>query len=262
MTNHTTGTDTTGTEISRADVCVVACSDAWKGSGEVVAHAVGTVPNISARLARLTHSPDLVLTDGECFLMSEPPPLGGNAATGGVVEGWMPFGLIFDILNSGTRHSMMGASQIDRYGNHNISLIGDWRKPKRQLIGVRGAPGNTVNHRTDYWVSKHSSRIFVEKVDVVSGVGNDRARAHPSTSLRFHDLGVVVTNLAVLDYADDGQLRVRSLHPGVTADEVREATGFNIDLSGATTTRLPDEHELELIRHIDPRGLRDREVRS
>jgi acyl CoA:acetate/3-ketoacid CoA transferase beta subunit len=251
------------TDITRAEICVAACSDAWRDSGEVVAHAVGLVPTISARLARLTHSPDLVLTDGECFLMSEPQPLGANASAGGTVDGWVPFGLIFDILNSGKRHSMMGASQIDRFGNHNISSIGDWRKPTRQLIGVRGAPGNTVNHRTDYWVAKHSSRVFVEKVDVVSGVGNDRAHAHASSSLRFHDLGVVVTDLAVLDYDAEGRLKVRSLHPGVTAEQVREATGFDLDVSTATATREPDAHELELIRTvIDPRGLRDREVRS
>ncbi len=257
----TTPTSTTRTDVTRAEVCVTACSDAWQGSGEVLAHAVGTIPSISARLARLTHSPDLVLTDGECFLMSEPPPLGKGAAAGGVVEGWLPFGLIFDVLASGRRHSMMGASQVDRFGNQNISSIGDWRRPKRQLIGVRGAPGNTVNHRVDYWISRHSPRILVDAVDVVSGVGNDRARAHGTPALRFHDLGVVVTDLAVLDYDDEGLLKVRSLHPGVTADQVREATGFEIDLSGAATTRIPSELELELIRTvIDPRGLREREV--
>ena len=248
---------------TRAEVCIAACSDAWRGSGEVLAHAVGTVPAISARLARLTHSPELVLSDGECHLMADPPPLGKTAAAGGTVEGWAPFGRIFDILNTGRRHSMMGASQLDRFGNQNISLIGDWRKPKRQLIGMRGAPGNTVNHRTDYWVSRHSSRVFVDRVDVVSGVGNDRARAHPSTALRFHDLGVVVTDLAVLDYDEDGRLKVRSLHPGVTADEVRANTGFELDFSGAGVSRVPDERELELIRTVlDPRGARDREVKE
>ncbi len=249
-------------DITRAEVCIAACSDAWRDSGELVAHAVGIVPTISARLARLTHSPDLVLTDGECFLMADPPPLGRNAAGGGVVDGWVPFGLIFDILNSGRRHSMMGASQIDRFGNQNISSIGDWRKPTRQLIGVRGAPGNTVNHRTDYWVPRHSTRVFVESVDVVSGVGNDRAAAG-GASMRFHDLGVVITDLAVLDFDDHGALKVRSLHPGVAPEQVTEATGFDIDVSSATTTRVPEAAELELIRTvIDPRGLRDREVRS
>lgn len=251
-----------GTDITRAEVCVVACSDAWRGSGEVLAHAVGTVPAVSARLARLTHSPDLVLSDGECHFMADPPPLGRTAAAGGTVEGWAPFGRIFDILASGRRHSMMGASQIDRYGNQNISLIGDWRRPTRQLIGVRGAPGNTVNHRTDYWVNRHSDRVFVERVDVVCGVGNDRAREYPS-SRRFHDLGVVVTNLAVLDYDAEGRLQVRSLHPGVSAEEVRRSTGFDIDTSSAGETRLPDDEELELIRRVvDPKGLREREVPS
>ncbi|MGW2182319.1 CoA-transferase subunit beta [Streptomyces sp. NPDC001732] len=250
-------------EITRAEVCAAACADAWRGAGEVLAHAVGTLPSIGARLARLTTSPDLVLSDGEAFFMSEPPPLGRTAAAGGVIESWVPFRLVLDIVATGRRQSMMGASQIDQYGNQNISLIGDWQRPTRQLIGVRGAPGNTVNHRTDYWVPQHTARTFVEKVDVVSGVGNDRARAHAGQALRFHDLGVVITNLAVLDYGDDGRLRIRSVHPGVTVDEVRENTGFDIDADSATRTRVPNDEELRLIREvIDPRGLRNREVRS
>jgi acyl CoA:acetate/3-ketoacid CoA transferase beta subunit len=244
---------------TRAEVCAVACADTWRDAGEVLAHAVGTIPSVGARLAKLTHSPDLALSDGEAFLMSEPPPLGKTAAAGGTIEAWVPFRAIFDLLNSGRRQSMMGASQVDAYGNQNISSIGDWRRPTRQLIGVRGAPGNTVNHRVDYFVGKHSKRVFVERVDVVSGVGNDRARAFSGTALRFHHLGVVITDLAVLDYDVDGRLKVRSLHPGVTADQVRENTGFDIDISTAGTTRLPTAEELRLIREvIDPTGLRDR----
>ncbi|MEU5612842.1 CoA-transferase [Streptomyces sparsogenes] len=246
-------------EVTRAEVCAAACADAWRDAGEVLAHAVGVLPMIGARLARLTTCPDLVLSDGEAFSMSEPPPLGRTAADGGVVEGWVPFRRVFDLVAGGRRQSMMGAAQIDPYGNQNISLIGDWRRPTRQLIGVRGAPGNTVNHRTDYWVARHTPKVFVEKVDVVCGVGNDRARA--GRGLRFHHLGVVITNLAVLDYGDGGRLRIRSVHPGVTVEEVRKNTGFDLDAAGATRTRLPDETELGLIREvIDPRGLRDREV--
>ncbi|MER6141301.1 CoA-transferase [Streptomyces sparsogenes] len=246
-------------EVTRAEVCAAACADAWRDAGEVLAHAVGVLPMIGARLARLTTCPDLVLSDGEAFFMSEPPPLGRTAADGGVVEGWVPFRRVFDLVAAGRRQSMMGAAQIDPYGNQNISLIGDWRRPTRQLIGVRGAPGNTVNHRTDYWVARHTPKVFVEKVDVVCGVGNDRARA--GRGLRFHHLGVVITNLAVLDYGDGGRLRIRSVHPGVTVAEVRKNTGFDLDAAGATRTRLPDETELRLIREVvDPRGLRDREV--
>ncbi len=252
------------TDVTRAEVCATACADAFRDSGEILAHAVGIMPMIGARLARLTHTPELVLSDGECFFMADPPPLGQTAAVGGgVIEGWAPFRAIFDILNTGRRQSMMGASQIDVYGNQNISSIGDWRKPARQLIGVRGAPGNTVNHRVDYWVNRHSSRVFVEKVDVVSGVGNDRAAAYEGSSLRFHHLGLVITDLAVLDYDAEGRLKVRSLHPGVSAEDVRANTGFDIDTGSTEVTRVPSDEELRLIRQvIDPRGLRNREVRS
>ena len=248
------------TDATIAEICIAACADTYRESGELLAHAVGTIPTLGARLAKLTHSPDIILTDGEAFLMSEPPPLGKSAAGGGVIEGWAPFRRIFDIAATGRRQSMMGASQIDRYGNQNISLIGDWNKPKRQLIGVRGAPGNTANHRVDYWVSRHSARLFVEKVDMVSGVGNDRARAAGS-ALRFHHLGVIVTNLAVLGYDDDGVVTVLSIHPGVDPQSVAENTGFALDVTDAPLTRTPDAEELRLIREVlDPRGARTREV--
>ncbi|WP_016905682.1 CoA-transferase subunit beta [Streptomyces xiaopingdaonensis] len=249
-------------EFTRAEVCAVACAETWRGAGEVLAHTVGLVPTIGARLARLTHTPELVLSDGEAYLMSEPPPLGATAAEGGVVSGWLPFRTVFDIVESGRRQSMMGASQIDAYGNQNISLIGDWRRPDRQLIGVRGAPGNTVNHRTDYFVARHSPKVFVEQVDVVSGVGNDRARRHSSAG-RHHRLVAVVTDLAVLGFGSEGRLRLESVHPGVTANEVRARTGFALDTEGAGVTRAPTGEELRLIREvIDPEGLRDREVRG
>lgn len=248
-------------EPTRADVCVAACADAWSESGELLAHAVGLVPSIGARLARLTTAPDLVLSDGEAFFMHEPSPLGKPAAAGGVVEGWAPFRRIFEILATGRRHSMMGASQLDRFGNQNISLIGDWKRPTRQLIGVRGAPGNTANHRVDYWIAKHSRRIFVESVDVVSGVGNDRARAEAGTGLQHHHLGAVITDLAVLGFDADGRLMVRSVHPGVTHEQVQEATSFELDFSSAVESRVPSAEEMRLIAEvIDPKGLRHREV--
>lgn len=249
-------------DATTAEICIAACADTYRDSGELLAHAVGIIPSIGARLAKLTTAPDIVLTDGEAFLMADPPPLGSSATGGGTIEGWAPFRRIFDILASGRRQSMMGASQIDQWGNQNISLIGDWATPTKQLIGVRGAPGNTANHRVDYWIARHSSRVFVPAVDMVSGVGNDRATAG-GRALRFHHLGAVVTNLAVFDFGDDGRMRVRSIHPGVDAQTVVENTGFAVDATDAPRTRVPDEHELRLIRdHLDPRGLRAREVRD
>ena len=240
-------------EVTRAEVCVAACADAWRGDGEIVCSPMGTIPRIGALLARATFEPDLLLSDGEAYLQT----------ADGVTEGWLPFRSVFDIVAAGTRHVMMGASQIDRFGNQNISAIGDWKKPTVQLLGSRGAPGNTVNHTTSYWVPNHSPRVFVEQVDFVSGVGYDRAATADAEASRFHEIRVVVTNLAVLDFAGpDHAMRVRSVHPGVTVAEVTAATGFSLVVDGdVPVTRAPDADELRLIRDVlDPRDSRSKEV--
>jgi acyl CoA:acetate/3-ketoacid CoA transferase beta subunit len=247
---------------TKADVCAVACAEAWRGDGEVLASPMGTIPVLGARLAALTFEPDLLLSDGEAFLLAEAPPL-GPLAEDTVVEGWLPYRQVFTVVASGRRHVMMGASQIDQYGNTNISCIGDQAHPKAQLLGMRGAPGNTVNHRTSYWIPRHSSRMFVEKVDVVSGVGYDRAAKTPGAA-RFHGLGVVVTDLAVLDFSGpDHRMRLRSVHPGVSVTDVVEATGFPLELpKDVPTTRLPSAEELTVLGRLDPSGLRYREVKG
>jgi acyl CoA:acetate/3-ketoacid CoA transferase beta subunit len=244
---------------TRAEVCVVACAEAWRGDGEILASPMGTIPSIGARLARLTFEPDLLLSDGEAYLLADTPPVGTPAGEG-VIEGWIPYREVFHLLWSGHRHVMMGASQVDRFGNQNIACIGEHAKPKAQLLGVRGAPGNTVNHTTSYWVPKQSARVFVERVDMVSGVGYDRAKG-----LRYHGLRFVVTDLAVFDFeTPDHSMRLRSVHPGVTADDVQAAAGFELAVrDGVPETRAPTADELRLIREVlDPRGLRDKEVTS
>jgi acyl CoA:acetate/3-ketoacid CoA transferase beta subunit len=153
---------------------------------------------------------------------------------------------------------MMGASQLDRHGNQNISCIGDWARPKSQLLGVRGAPGNTANHPTSYWVPRHSARVFVERVDMVCGVGYDRAAGLPHHALRR-----VVTNLAVLDFETaERTMRLRSVHPGVTVADVVAATGFALSVPDEVPeTRQPSGEELTLIRErLDPGGARDGEL--
>ena len=114
------------------------------------------------------------------------------------------------------------------FGHQNFAAIGaDYARPKAQLLGFRGAPGNTVNNATSYWVPNHSPKVFVEKVDVVTGVGWDRAEAAGPAASAYADLRRVVTNLAVLDWeTPDRRMRLRSVHPGVTVDEVVAATGF------------------------------------
>ena len=245
---------TTTTAVTRAEVCAIACAEAFRGDGEILISPMALVPSLGARLARETFEPDLLLSDGEASYVAGPWPLGGRPPA--TSEAWIPYRAIFDLVWNGHRHVMMGASQIDKHGNQNISCIGDFHKPKNQLLGVRGAPGNTVSHPTSYWVPNHSPRVFVEKVDMVSGVGTDRG---VPVQLRR-----VVTNLGVLDLGGPGgTMRLVSVHPGVTVEEVQEATGFELHTADVVESRLPTEEELRLIREVlDPKNLREKEVPS
>ena len=246
---------------TRADICAAAIADAFASDGEIFASPMGLLPTLGVRLCRLTQNPDLVISDGESLLLSAPPPL---QRTGEVVEGWLPFRRVFDIVAYGKRHVMMGATQVDRHGNQNISAIGNFERPTRQLLGSRGAPGNTVNNRTSYWVPKHGTRVFVDAVDVVTGVGPARAEAAGPGAARYNDIHRVISNLAVLDLGGPGRtLRVLSVHPGVTLEEVRAASGCDLHVDGegaVPETRAPSAAELDLISVLDPEGLRFTEV--
>ena len=247
---------------SRGEICAVACADAFRGNGEILASCFGTAPAIGARLAKLTFEPDLLMTDGVCTVVDQPNPVSGPGHEQ-VVEAWLPFRAIFDHVWNGNRHVIMAASQIDRYGNHNFACIGEHAKPKAQLLGMRGAPGNTICHTTSYWVANQTAKVFVPKVDVVSGVGYDRAAKLPAATTQGFDVRFVISNLAVYDFeTPDHRMRLKSVHPGVSVDQVVENTGFELVIEGdVPETRLPTAEELVLIREqIDPKGVLGREV--
>lgn len=244
-----------------ADVIAVACAESFRGDGEIFASGMGTIPMLGARLARATFEPDLLVSDGEAFFVGNELPIGG---TDKLVEGWIPFRSVFDTLWGGRRHVMMGASQMDRFGNSNIANIGPWKQPKSQLLGVRGGPGNTINHATSFFIPNHTTRVFVEQVDMVSGLGYDRvAKLSPAVQAHF-DLRRVVTNLAVMDFRSaDHSMRLVSVHPGVTVDQVAAATGFALVIDGDVPESLePTETEQAAIDRIDPRGFRHKEIPS
>jgi acyl CoA:acetate/3-ketoacid CoA transferase beta subunit len=245
-------------QVSRPEVCVIACAELFRDAGEIMVSPMTTIVSIGARLARLTFSPDILLTDGEARLLADTPAIGAT----GAIEGWMPFGRVFETLAWGRRHVVMGANQIDRYGNQNLSAFGPLQHPSRQMFGVRGAPGNTINHATSYWVGNHSKRVFCDAVDIVSGIGWDKIDPG-NPAFRFTNVYRVVSNLGVFDFGGPGHtMRAVSLHPGVDPDEVASNTSFEVhDLDTAERTRLATVDELALIRErIDPKALRDKEV--
>ena len=235
--------------VSRAEVCAVACAELFRDAGEIMVSPMATMVSIGARLARLTFSPDILLTDGEARLLADTPAIGAA----GAIEGWMPFGRVFETLAWGRRHVVMGANQIDRYGNQNLSAFGPLQHPTRQMFGVRGAPGNTINHATSYWVGNHSKRVFGDTVDIVSGIGWDKVDPD-NPAYRFVNVFRVVSNLGVFDFnGPDHTMRALSLHPGVEPEQVAENTSFEVHgLDEAEQTRLPTGRRAA----ADPRGHR------
>jgi acyl CoA:acetate/3-ketoacid CoA transferase beta subunit len=247
---------------TRAEVCIAAIAEVWRDAGEIMASPFGTIPMVASRLAKRTFSPDLVLTDGEAAIIVGAPPI-TTKPQDLVREASVPYKTIFSVVWSGRRHIVMQASQIDRFGNQNLSAIGPHNQPKVQLIGVRGAPGNSVNHKTSYWVPDHSTRTFVEAVDTVCGVGYDRAKKAGVGATRFHDLPRVVSNLGVFDFSGPNHaMALVSVHPGVTIDDVVAATGFELHIGDVVETPSPTKEQMAIISELDPKGAREREIKA
>ena len=252
-------------EFSLAELMIVAASEAWRGDGEVLASGIGVIPRLGASLAKLTHGPGLLMTDSECFLVEDPIPLGPRGDFVPKYSGSMNFERVFECVWGGQRHAMIGPTQIDRYGQTNLSVIGDYKKPKAAILGVRGLPGNSINHINSFIVPSHSKRVFVEgEVDMVSGVGYNPARWEPGMRQDFMAIRHIVTDLCVMDFeGPEHAIRVRSLHPGVSFDEVPEKTGFPLlKAPNLGETPHPTAAQLTLIRRLDPHDLRAAQLKG
>jgi acyl CoA:acetate/3-ketoacid CoA transferase beta subunit len=147
--------------------------------------------------------------------------------------------------------------QIDQYGYMNLSLVGDRDRPSAVFVGSRGVPDNTVNgSRTLYFVPNHLKRVFVEKVDFASGLGYGKERKEGR--IEWGAPLKIITNLCVMDFEEEsGRVRLKSLHTGVTLDQVKENTGFELILPDPVPeTEPPTSEELHWIREIiDPSGI-------
>jgi len=250
---------TSTNEATLAELMIVACGEAWRGNGEVLASGIGIVPRLGASLAKLTHTPELLMTDSESLLVEEPIPLGPRGEFLPKYSGTMTFSRVFDCVWGGRRHVMIGPSQIDRWGQTNLSSIGDYARPKTAILGVRGLPGNSINHANSLFVPTHGPRVFVAgEVDMVSGVGYNPARWTLGMKRDFVDLRLIVTDMCVMDFGGpEHAVRVVSLHPGIAFEQVQSATGFPLlALSKIPTTPLPTPDQLTIIRRLDPHGLR------
>ena len=245
---------------SLAELCIVAASEAFRGDGERLVTSIGLVPRLAASLAKSTFEPGLMMTEGEAYLVSEPVPVGPRGDYRPKIEGLMTYERVFDIIYKGRRHALVTPVQVDRFGQMNISVIGDYAKPRTALLGVRGYPGNTISNANSMFVPSHDTRTFVAgEVDMVAGIGYNPARWPNAQRPKFLDLRRIVTNLAVMDFGGAGNaMRVVSLHPGVTFDEVQDNTGFVLEQTATLSeTPAPGAEQLEVIARLDPHGLRN-----
>jgi glutaconate CoA-transferase, subunit B len=246
--------------VTLAELCIVACAEAFRGSGEVIATGIGPVPRLGAGLAKLTHSPELMMTDGEAYLVEQPVPLGPRGYDDRKAAGHLPFSRFFDsAVWTGRRHAMVTPTQIDRFGQINLSYLGgSHAQPKTQMLGVRGFPGNAIYHPNSCFFPAHSPRVFVEgEVNMVSGVGYNPAKRIAGGNYSGVDLRSIVTNLCVMDFGGpDHAVRVTSLHPGVSFGEVQEATGFVLIDAVSGETPMPTQEQLAIINSLDPHNFR------
>lgn len=268
--NQMTTVETPTEAATLAELMIVAASEAWRDNGELLASGIGIVPRLGASLAKLTHSPELLMTDSETFLVEEPIPLGPRGDYVPKYSGYMSFDRVFECVWGGRRHAMIGPTQIDRWGQTNLSVVGgSYEKPKSAILGVRGLPGNSINHLNSMFVPNHGPRVFVAgEVDMVSGVGYRAERWAPGMKHDYLDLRLIVTDLCVMDFGGPDKwaghgLRVRSLHPGVSFEQVQAATGFTLArVDDLRETPLPSAEQLAIIRRLDPHNLRATAVKG
>ncbi|QQD19581.1 ketoacid CoA transferase [Spongiibacter nanhainus] len=253
-------------EYSLAELMICANASAYDNDGEVLVTGIGALPRIAASLAMLTSNTDIMMTDSESWLLSKPNPLSRDADYPVARETWMGFSRIFDNVWSGKRHLTGGPTQIDRFGQANISALGsDYNKPKVQMLGVRGFPGNSICHANSYLVPAHSKRVFVEgECDVVCTIGYNPDRLPKGYSFDEIDVRQIYTNLGVFDFrGPNRQMQIVSLHPGVTVEEVQDNTGFPVHVpENIATTAAPTEEQLAVIQQIDPKNLRAKQIKD
>ena len=254
-------------DYSLAELMIAAAADAFRGDGEVLATGIGLLPRLAASLAMKTCNPDMMMTDSEAYLLSEPNPVSGRKSHAGQAqETWMGFSRIFDNVWSGKRHAMVGPSQIDRYGQTNISALGGtYQQPKVQMLGARGFPGNSISHANSFFVPAHSKRVFVEdECDVVCSVGYNPQRLPRGYTLDDIDIRLVITDLCVMDWnGPQHMLQLISLHPGISVEQVLDNTGFEVQVPAQVpTTAAPTLLQMEIIGQMDPLNLRARQLKD
>ena len=228
-------------------------------SDEAVCFVGIGLPSTAANLARLTHAPNLVLIYESGTIGAKPDILPLSIGDGELAETASTVVSTPEVfryyLQAGRIDvGFLGAAQIDRFGNINTTVIGDYHKPRVRLPGAGGAPEIASCSREVFVIARQSRRTFVQELDFVTTVG--RRDGGPG---RAKGVTRVVTDLGILEREAGGELILTQVHPGVTEEEVREATGWSLRVAPAVTeTNAPTATELETLRDLQERTRRAR----
>jgi len=232
-------------------------------NGDVVFVGVGQ-PNLACNLAKRTHAPDLVMIYEAGVIGAEPRRLPLSIGDPTLVSGALSVVSMYDIFANYLQRGnvdvgFLGGAQIDKYGNINATVIGnDYAHPKVRLPGSGGAQEISAWANRCYIMTPHQKRRFPEKVDFLTSAGYlDGLGGRSVAGLRGKGPVGVVTDIGFLEPNDTGELVLTALHPGKTAAQAIENTGWALKVAGDVRTTEPvTEKELQILREeLDPAGI-------
>ncbi len=230
--------------------------------GDVVFVGVG-LPNLACNLARHTHAPDLVMIYEAGVIGAQPARLPLSIGDPTLVSGALAVCSMYDIFafylqRGNVDVGFLGGAQIDRYCNINATIIGDYQHPKVRLPGSGGSMEIAAWANRCYILTPHQKRRFPEKVDFRTSAGFLGGRAErEAANLRGAGPLAVVTDLGILEPDENGELVLTALHPGATAEQAVENTGWQLKVAGELRyTAPPTEDELRILHEeLDPDGI-------
>ena len=230
--------------------------------GDTVFVGVG-LPNLACNLARRTHAPNLLMIYEAGVIGAQPARLPLSIGDPTLVSGALAVCSMYDIFafylqRGNVDVGFMGGAQIDRFGNVNATVIGDYSHPKVRLPGSGGSMEIAAWANRCYLLTPHSKRRFPEKLDFRTSAGFLGGRAErQAAKLRGGGMLAVVTDLGLMEPDETGELVLTALHPGATVEQARQNTGWDLKVAGnLRTTPPPDPEELRILREdLDPQGI-------
>ncbi|HEY6659498.1 MAG TPA: CoA-transferase [Pyrinomonadaceae bacterium] len=229
--------------------------------GDVVFVGIG-LPNLACNLARRLHAPQLVLIYESGAVGADPKRLPISIGDPALVTNSLGVFSMFDVFSFYLQRGLIDVGflqgvQIDRFGNLNTTVIGDYQHPKVRLPGSGGACEIASLAKRVFVIAPQSKRSFPESVDFITSPGFvDGREGRRKLGLPGGGPVMVITNLGCYGFSD-GEMVLTSLHPGRSVEQVRENTGWDVRISAQlTTTEAPNDEELRLIREdLDPSHL-------